>query len=351
MEPQVATLPSKRSQPPSPPPSVEDGMTMEERVAYLRQRGVEIAFPGESLETQSENTRRVVVTKIPVDEKEDYQEITLEINDSAAGDALLVALRPYFATTSTVDIDKISLMSTQAMTVSKETLAALCAEGSVEGFALSQPCIDNNYTKVQIYLDEVGQLKYLDLNKRAQALAKSCGFNDVPILGDVYVGRTRQFPGQQIDTESFRSHDLASEAVWMRDIVRQNYEHGLKVNRVTMGDGATEDGGKGSVEAGESTGNLCAYKWHETDSTIDICLSHPPQNSDVSSPLTAKTINVKFTTRGVVVTTKTATTQPLLSILNLKGDIRSSECTWTISKDGVELTLEKAKEDLWGSLV
>lgn len=186
-EPQVATLPSKRGEDTSHA-STED-MTMEERVEYLRQRGVEIAFPGESSHSHSDHMKRVVVTKIPVNELEEYEEITLSIDASLPGDALLVALRPYFATTSTVDIDKISLLSTQSMTVSKETLAKLCAEGSVEGFPLSHPCIDNNYTKVQIYLDEVGQLKHLPLNKRAQALAKSCGFNDVPILGDVYVGR------------------------------------------------------------------------------------------------------------------------------------------------------------------
>lgn len=81
---------------------------------------------------------------------------------------------------------------TSDINVSSTTLDKLAALGSVEGFPLAHPCEDNNYCGVSLYLDEAGQLKHLPLNTRARSLASLCGFKDVPLVGDMYVGRTRR---------------------------------------------------------------------------------------------------------------------------------------------------------------
>jgi hypothetical protein len=42
------------------------------------------------------------------------------------------------------------------------------------------------------------------------------------------------FPQKGIKHENFRLADLDSDAVWLRGIEKQNYEWGLKTNKVAM---------------------------------------------------------------------------------------------------------------------
>ena len=41
---------------------------------------------------------------------------------------------------------------------------------------------------MSLYLDEAGQLKNLPPNTRAASLAALCGFDNVPLVGDMFVG-------------------------------------------------------------------------------------------------------------------------------------------------------------------
>ena len=78
--------------------------------------------------------------------------------------------------------------------VKEETVKKMSELGSVEAFPLSHFHSDSSIQdwdrKVSLYLDEAGQLKNLAPNPRATALAALCGFDNVPFVGDMFVGKT-----------------------------------------------------------------------------------------------------------------------------------------------------------------
>ena len=341
-------------------PDPEKQESSEERIAWLRDRGVIIEIPNEktSPNTSSRdrcNVSRIVVVKISADDRKDYQEVEVEIDASKSGDQLLIELKPFFqVSTETADdggtLDmkmlentmKNSFGNTNAV-VSPSTFKELAMLGNVEAFSLSHPCDDNNFTAVSFYLDEIGQLKHLDVNRRAVALANSCGLKNVPICGDVYVGRTRRLPNEKIVHENFRVADLDSDALWLRNVETQNYQYGLKTNQVAMQNHERADD---EVSKGEDVAK--GYRWSETSSTVEVVFFLP-------SALSKKELSVVLKSRSLVIKNLTDKTT-LLELPSLRDAICADDSTWIMGQEGgrptVEISMEKmAPGATWRSLL
>ena len=325
---------------------LHDSDDQTERVEWLKARGVEIEFPEDRKKESTDSsgpTRSTVLVLIPWDTALPYREVVVEYSDSGAGDRLLHALKPYFqGESSNIDLSmfnetaKLQFGSSDLPKISTNTLSMLAQEGSVEAFPLSHACEDNNYTQVNLYLDEVGRLKNLPFNSRASALANTCGLKNVQLAGDMYVARIRMFPQKGIKHENFRLADLDSDAVWLRGIEKQNYEWGLKTNKVAMESRDTMD------NKGEDKENN--YTWHETVMGVEVKYRLP-------AGVTKKEISVSFKANSILITNK-VTKGNLLEIKKLKGNIRPDESTWTITDDCIELTMEKVDDSVtWGSLI
>ena len=137
---------------------------------------------------------------VPHDESLPLKELTIKVpqNRLGKGDLLIEELKPYFSALSRkVDM---SLFHNQATTtlgssgddvqVSEEALQKVAEQGQVEVFSLVHPMPSNKFQSVNIYLDEVGMLKRLPLNKRAADFAFRAGFNPAPkFYGDIFLGR------------------------------------------------------------------------------------------------------------------------------------------------------------------
>ena len=76
--------------------------------------------------------------------------------------------------------------------------------------------MQNGFTAVNLYLDEIGALKKLPTNSRGAALAAACGFVDVPFYGDLYIGRVQS--RQNLD---FSLTEMDSGAAWMKGVRAQ----------------------------------------------------------------------------------------------------------------------------------
>jgi len=135
---------------------------------------------------------------IPQDESLPLKELSVYTNPDRAGDILIDHLKPFFRTLSDkVDVSLLKDQNEQyfgnnAMpsTLSNEAIARVADEGQVEVFCLVRPVPSNKFTSINIYLDEIGMLKRLPLNRRAGNLAKQAGFDPEPLFyGDVFVGR------------------------------------------------------------------------------------------------------------------------------------------------------------------
>jgi hypothetical protein len=130
------------------------------------------------------------------------KQLTTKVRKSqiGKGDVLMEELKPLFSALSN-NLDLNLLQKTHHFgsgndgspgTVSQDALKAVAEQGQVESFCLVQPMPSNKFTSVNIYLDEVGLLKRLPLNKRAGAMALKAGFNPAPkFYGDVFIGRLK----------------------------------------------------------------------------------------------------------------------------------------------------------------
>ncbi len=306
----------------------------------------------------------VKIVKIPCDDSKPYEEIEIAIEKGKSGDQLLQFLRVYF-NQGTIELDSLKesaakQFSTESVNLSQDTLERVTAMGSVECFPLSHPGEENGQTKVGLYLDEAGQLKRLPPNRRASALANTCGFNDVPLVGDMFVGRVGPSYGQ-LSNVDFGLQDLDStKALWLKNIQKQNYEHGVRTNRVTMDSEAPPS---------EGTEAHRGFRWTETRELMDVSVTVPAEIAKIS----AKDVKVRFSGRALCVqirnTSAAALASPfdpslplaepqamltLLDIPVLGGAIRADESTWSVSGREVEVSMEKAgdgsKAALWGKL-
>jgi len=343
-------------------------MSSEESTAWLRARGVEIetvedraaaaaaarAAASEREEMlRSKSTREVAYVKISHDDDEPFDEREMVMGNEEYGDALARALAPAFAGGGTVDASKVRAeamrtLGSAANAVSRAAIERETKDGKTETFALVHPSERNGWRGVYAYLDEVGMLKGLPLNRRAGALARECGFDGVSFYGDVYVGRvqTKPVPMRNVD---FKLSDLDSSAAWMRAATMENVEYsaGLKELENAMG----RNGGLQTINMSESGkardgarfpgGQAEGYRWEQTEDEIELVVAVP-------RGATSKSVRVLFKPRHVVVKFND---EIVCDISNLYDAVRPDECTWTMGPDEVCVSLAKADDAVvWRAL-
>lgn len=332
--------------------SDEFGETQEDRIAWLRQRGVQIEIPGEVRKTESTSGDIITVVRIPANDALPYEEITLQLSNELVGDQLNTLLRHYFSSsqhdinTSLLKKTALQQFGSQAVTMSPESIQKVAELGCVEIFSLDYPSDANGLKGVSIYLDEAGQLKSLPSNMRASKLARLCGFIDVPFVGDVFVGRTamqRGSCGSDVKNLSFTLKEMDSQAEWMKNVENRNYELGVSRGRVEMRGGGDE-GGKGGKD------DTRGIVWSETMDSCEIQYTFPD-----GAQYSSKQIVVKFANKAVTVALKPGVaveqSRELLS-LKLAGSLSVDDCTWTVSNGVLDLHLEKSEtsQQIWGTL-
>ena len=346
----------------------DDSMTPEERLAYLRERGIEVNTPEErkasmvanalreanNLEGQEQQDARAVsYVLIPADKSQDFQEFSfvpppLGTGGVATSDPLATHLKRAFRDKSDqVDLSLMNKVGDGAASllgsngapasVSDATLRQVAAEGNVETFALVHPTASNQYTGVNIYLDEVGMLKRLPLNARASDLALRAGFNPPPqFYGDVFVGRVQSRPCAR--NLSFRSTggNVAPDAEWLQRATMQNLEYQMEMNRLTgrsdtQASVAGQDG-KEKLEEG--------YSWTQTEEELEIVVG-------LATEATSKEIKVKFNSTLIEIIYQKA---PKV-VLKLFHRVDVDSGTWTLEKGSdkrkLVVTVEKVEAGFW----
>lgn len=352
----------------------EKELTPDERMQWLRDRGVLVETPedrragrvasvvpqeGDPVTSDSEPVYFVL---IPADKSKSLQECSfvpppsLSAQRSAAvpgGDALSHHLKPAFAT----DSDKVDITLFQSNpvhqlgtgginggtpSVSKETLETVAREGHVETFALVHPTPTNQFTGVNFYLDEVGQLKRLPLNTRASDYAKIAGYNPPPIFyGDIFCARVKKSGPIIIEYPSLTVDELENTtSPWLRQAATDNLEHQLRLNQLTGRQGETQAAVAGSdgVEKDEDGGK---YSWTQSEQELEVVVPLP------SKAVTSRDVSVTFKPRKLTV----ACHKELLVSIELFERVDVDGCTWTLDKGSDKLrlvcTMEKAEESLW----
>jgi hypothetical protein len=324
---------------------------------------------------------------VPADTSVPLQERAFRPPRDALGDALLEHLKPSFAKGQDQSVD-VELLKQEGLattlagsadvpTVSDATLQQVASEANVETFSLVHPTPTNNFTGINIYLDEgtlsgarsfasadvvsvicplfschccfatfachatmlfiVGMLKRLPLNKRATDFAARAGFNPAPIFyGDVFLGRLQQKP--TLRNVSFQlGIDTANDAAWLKSAVTDNLDYQKELNAMT-GQRNTQAGVAGSDgQAKEEDG----YSWTQTEGELEVIVRLP-------ADATSKQIKVKFHPLSLQVLHQA---DPLVN-LSLFERIDVDSCTWTMESEAPDakklvVTMEKLEEAYW----
>lgn len=328
----------------------DDTESMEDKMAWLRARGVTIDIPSErkaksapAQEDQGPPEHTFLYVKVPADVTEPLTQ--MQGSGKLAADNMLTILKPFFAGGS-IDAysarqQAIAQIGDSGRLLGAQGLSALgeaAQEGVVETFALVRPAKTNNHCGVYIYLDEVGLLKQLPPNPRAGELARACGFDGAAFYGDVYIGRTAVQPPPMRNVD-LRVEETSSSADWLRRAATENYDYSLGMRQIH--DAIEAKGGavigRGKDDGEERTSSDGAYRWSQTDQDVEISVPVPEDTK-------SKEVKVKFLPRQLVVTVRDTTLD-----LTLFAPVRPDECNWTLSKGVLSITMEKVSEGRWPS--
>jgi len=259
-------------------------MSMEERLAYLRSRGVEIdpiidksgekkPARREEKDYKKNSSSMYIVTyvKIPCDAALPMIEETAELKDGEHKDALKEYLGSRFY--ASVDLDEATVERESRTQISNMVTSHNLAAPSTdtirniaknrpsiaEAYPLSNPTSENNYIAVKMYIDEIGALRKRPRNTRAESVAAECaGLESLHFCGDVYIGCI-QAGGRNHD---FTLADIKPDAKWA---INARCQHSTTYQQMSQ-DAA-------SMRSGQHD----SYTWTQTDEDLEIRVRIPSE--------------------------------------------------------------------------
>lgn len=280
-----------------------------------------------------------------------------------AGDVLPSYIKSYFADGKSLDVHlfeeqakKQNLVgSEQIKSIGSTALSNVTSSGSVETFPLVRPSSTNRNEGVYIYLDEVGLLKKLPINKRASQLAYRCGYNPTPnFYGDIFVGRVQTVP--HLHNVNITSDDVIDTTKeWLVRAPQENTAWQQTLNEVSGRDEQTQPDHAGTEGKAVQvdTDDECSYSWTQNDEEVEITISMKDliiYAAAATSTIHTKSIKVVFQPQQIIVKCNDGDAifdQKLYSRLDVDG------CTWTLDKSGgLIITIQKASEgETWPCLL
>lgn len=281
--------------------------------------------------------QEITYVLIPADTSKPLKQLTCKMQ-STGGDVLLTELKSAFAAKSDqVDLDLLqtpTLAANEAAQVSQETLQKVAQEAHVESFALVHPQMSNNFTGVNLYLDEIGMLKRLKLNKRASDFASRAGYNPPPqFYGDVFLGRVKAMGGRLVNV-SLTLEEANLQADWLQSATMDNLNHQMQMNEITG-----SKAGQPSVAGLDASKHEDGYEWRQTEEELEVTLQLPTET-------TSKSIKVNFRPTLLDIQCTSSVSIPLFERI----DVDSG--TWTLEsstggKKKLVISVEKAEAALW----
>jgi len=362
-----------------------------DRLNWLKERGVEISTAEERAKKANESNTGVApifeqLSKLSVNDEDDDDNdgegikfVLIPHDDSKPirtvkmpstfskdhmGDVIPTFVKPYFADKRSVDASLLHKQATKHFAagsikdvdgsdcvdmgnISVSAMNAVAAEGSVETFPLVHPATTNGYTGVYIYLDEIGLLKKLPVNKRAAAIGGACGYNPAPIFsGDIFVGRTRTKP-KMVNVDFVAGLDTAGNAEWMRRAVSENLAWQQGLNEAT-GRSSQQQIQPAHAGTDGSVAEESNFSWTQDDEEIELTVPITV-GIEAGSTVNKKDVKVTYKPRVVIVSHKGGE----IVRVSLYESVDVDGCTWTLNNDKNQLIITCEKADsgkIWPSI-
>lgn len=305
-------------------------MTSEERLRWLRGRGVQVQRQSQQSDTSCRALCHFTYVFVPADPVLPAEE-RIALTDGA-GDVLPDLLSQEFA--GTVD-DATLLHSAKAhkQEIGLPALRAAAAHGGADRFRLAAPSAENGREAVNAYLDDCASLKGLPRNERATALARACGFPvECELPGNIFVGRV-QWAEEGLRNLDFTLHDLDPTSLWQRRAPLEN----LLFQQETQPEELATAQESAWLRPEQGRGSGEQYTWQDSEEDIEVTVYFEEvRKQDVRIAFKRRAVELKM---------------PMELRLELYADVELQACTWTCCEEGIRITLPKCQERSWPQLL
>jgi hypothetical protein len=347
-------------------------MSHQDRCEWLRERGVIIETVEDRRRAQKQqnegnnnatSVEKILFVRVPWDTSQPLEQCEMFIEESSLSKSSVsvdplsdMLAESVFSSSSeagaAVDLELLPsrnttlLSSTGGITVSDESLRSVANRGCCETFRLVPPMPSNSYNAIFAYLDEVGMLKRLPLNKRASDFAYHAGFNPPPkFYGDIYLGRVQYSPDQLRkknvnfylgpDTDISSTTTTTNEKSnisWLRQATMENLQfhqqhEQSKINAASSSTEQLSTVGEDGIPKEEGS-----FSWTQTIDEIELLVALPQETEK-------KQISVVFHPKRIKVLLlgkSTCTKNVDLVDIELYAPIDVDGCTWTFEKSTTE---------------
>jgi len=237
----------------------------------------------------------------------------------------------------------------------RSALNRVAAQGTVETFALCRPSSSTKpipHAGVYLYLDEMGVLKDLPINKRATEIASGCGLDvESPFHGDVYIARVQVQPSPTRNV-SFRLTELDAGSEFFLSTPAENaaYDAAMREYKQAVAD---KEVGGGAIDTREEEDISRGWWYTQTADEVEVSIALPERKGDVAMPFRARDLDVEIKGNSLKVSIRNESETPVAK-LSFFGAIRPNESTWVVGtghgRPCVVATMEKVIPQTWPQL-
>jgi len=229
--------------------------------------------------------------------------------------------------------------------VDPAALDHLLSMSSVEIFPVLLPTKASEFLGVNVYCDDKGVAKELELNQRVSGVVQQCGFPGQTFRGDCFIARVFDDNEDAWYRTDFTLKELSTDAEWVAATrkQRENRSSGdMKSLADKMGMQNPAHVNPGTLADATPKGETDQYHWRQENDEVEITFKKEGlQKSD------AKQVNVVFQRQKLKVVVKGET----LLDATLFAATQADECTWTLSDGVIQVTLTKAEDISWDTLL
>lgn len=229
--------------------------------------------------------------------------------------------------------------------MAQEALEKLMGSTSVEIFPVMLPTVATKFEAVSVYVDDKGVAKELEENTRVSGLVQACGYPAQTFRGDCFVGRVFDDTEDEWRRIDFTLKDCSSEAAWVLTTKKQRENRSvgdLSSLAGKIGVNSPAHITPGMLQDVAPTGENDKYKWRQAEDEVEVTFK-----TEGLTSADKKLVKVVFARQHLKVEAK----GDVLIDSDLYGPTHADESTWTLSDGVLQVTLSKAGEESWPSLL
>ncbi|CAE8643396.1 unnamed protein product [Polarella glacialis] len=274
-------------------------------------------------------------------EKDTFREFIEKFFGSVSQDVDRAVLMKQLQDRTGVDLKE----KTASGAMSGEALDRLLSATSVEIFPVLLPTKDCGFEGISVYCDDKGVAKGLEENPRAGGLVQAAGYHAQTFRGDIFMGRIFDDNEDIWRRADFTMQDCKSDAAWIQLTKRQRSHR-------SNGDVASLAGKVGvtnpamitpaSLKENIAKGETDDYAWRQTEEEVEVTFKKEGLEKGDK-----KLVKVVFGRQKLKVEIKGEVVIDAV----LAGTTTTDECLWTLSDGVLQVTLSKADESTWNTLL